>query len=822
MARIVEPSSEILVSDYLKCGGKSKGLIWLAKSEFLVPEFLTLVDFQKNTSKSDLVKNLQEILDFKKYPWLTNKVAVRSSATFEDGKSLSFAGIFDSVLNVTGFEELTQGILKVLESQSSERAQKYFQEHKINTEQSKMSVVIQRMLKPEWSGVAFACNPITGNNQQLWISVVPGIGEALVSGQVDALEYLVSEKNEILTQNEKAKDVLSQLHFLTELQQIIKKISDLKSSPQDIEWAFAENKLWILQTRPVTSHVLKKNSTFVFDNSNIQESYCGVTTPLTYTFASYGYHQVYDELMRLMNMSGSAIRQAEWRHRHLLGFVFGRVYYNINYWYEGLLYLPNFGRRKSEMEEMMGIEEPVDFIHNLEVSSIEKIKRLPQMLWLLAMMIYRFSKMDQLTKEFDEWFWKLYRYARLEKLYTLSDEELLYKLRDFQSRSLEKWGIPVLNDFLVMIQMGKIRRLIEISKLDFDVKSLMYQSDAELESIKPTLELHRLCQVIAKNENLLKFFQSQSRDCNLENIEILSPLIFKQIKIYIDLYGDRVMGELKLETITMKQNPQILLNLIQQYLNSNLHKKESVFSSAHKSQSLQSLPIKIRKSILKLQKAIAARELMRFHRTRSFGANRQMYLALGERWTKKNILKQKDDIFYLTRDEIFDFGFGRAVTQNLQALTQLRKDEAKYNETKQVDSQIKLYFPVGRGDQQEKEKITHITSDTYKGLGCSAGVVEGEVIFLKNHDEIQNISGKILLAERTDPGWTPLFALVKGIIVEKGSILSHSAVIAREVGIPAVVGIRKISSILKTGDQIRLDGSTGTIEILNQHNRGTK
>jgi pyruvate,water dikinase len=620
----------------------------------------------------------------------------------------------------------------------------------------------------------------------------------------------VDAEGKIHAQSSPAQKVPS---FLAELSAKVREISNLKGHPQDIEWAWADSKLWFLQVRPITSRTEKKSTIYVFDNSNIQESYCGVTTPLTFSFASLAYHKVYDELMKLMNMSPKEIEAAQWRHRHLLAYIHGRVYYNINSWYEGLQYLPHFGRRKEEMETMMGIEEPVDFIQNITLSKKEKLQRLGGMILLLAKTAYRFSQLPKMTQEFDQWFWHLYRSADLEKLSELNDFEILQKIARFQKDSLEKWGTPVLNDFRVMMLMGSVKRSLEKAKIQFDLKSLIYGT--EMESTKPTVELQEIAQKVGQNPVVQKIVLEVRGDQALRQIESVDPQMAAKIRDYIWKYGDRVMGELKLETITMKQDSEQFLMMLRGFLAAGLDKKTQLFSGGERSK-LQ-VGRRTKKQIDKLCAAIAGRELMRLHRTRSFGANRQMFLALGERWQAKGILTEARDIFFLTQDEIFDFGYGRGVTKSLSALVELRKSEQKIYEGQSVQSQMHFHFPVGQADQKTQVAAAvaaKTEGDTILGLGCSAGVVEGEVKWVTSPEDIADLSGKILLAERTDPGWTPLFAMVKGVIIERGSILSHSAVIAREMGIPAVVGVKNMTSRLQNGDKVRIDGSTGRISVL--------
>jgi len=822
---IVKRVSDITPSGFHLLGGKAKGLIWLQKQGFSVPEFLVIPgdhieqilpkdfsfdpeSYQKMILSENYAHFLENELKSLDPQWFSS-VAVRSSAIGEDGAADSFAGIHDSVLNVNGLEDLRKAIQKVMISAVSPVALKYREQRGQKENRILMSVVIQKMVKAQKAGVAFGYNPTTGDVREVWISYTDGLADKLVSGEIDAQEF-------VFRQNQKCEDSL-----LQEVGEITQKISQQKNFPQDVEWAHDGQKLWLVQARAVTAdiHTLSEEIT-VFDNSNIQESYCGVTTPLTFTYASMAYTRVYEQLMRLMKMSEDEIVEARWSIRNMLGYVEGRVYYNINNWYRGLLYMPSFGKRKEEMEDMMGLENPVEFIQNQDLSRWEKIKRLPRMIRLYIYMIYKFARMDHWVKDFDETFWSIYRTVDQRQLYKKNDFEIFNMIRFYQDKFLEKWGIPVLNDTKVMMAMGSVKRMLAKFNAEHDLKSIAY--GMEIESVRPTLEIHRLSKVVGNNKTLKDLFMATRGDHLIETLRVFYPEVHQQVETYIDLYGDRCMGELKLETVTIRQDPEILFSMIRNYLLNGLDQKENLFgihdtenavfqSVAAQMNSFKKWLFKIRTE--RLKKSIAQREMMRLHRTRNFGLMRSLYLELGKRWKSRKIIGNHRDIFYLTYDEIFEIGCGRMSTRGIQSLIAQRQQEAQIYEKSKPAPQVHVKFPPSFSQTKPSEPLKN-SSKTLKGLACSQGIVEGEVKFVRTPEDAQELSGKILLAERTDPGWTPLFAIIKGVIVERGSMLSHSSVIAREMGLPAVVSVPHVTSLLKDGDWIRLNGNDGTIEIL--------
>lgn len=284
------------------------------------------------------------------------------------------------------------------------------------------------------------------------------------------------------------------------------------------------------------------------------------------------------------------------------------------------------------------------------------------------------------------------------------------------------------------------------------------------------------------------------------------------------------MGELKLETITMRQDPSLFYDLLKNFVHSYAKSASKDINQTHSLSKSAILEIQgkmnfwqrlVFKRVLKSTvTTVAYREKMRLQRTRNYGLMREFYLALGEKWTQSCVLNDPRDIFFLTLNEIFEMNFGRNVTRSYKNLVQLRKQEQNEYQKESPKNQVHLPVPAGKGiaDQGAESAIVDVArQEHWSGLACSQGEIEGEIVVVESSSDTKNIQGKILVALRTDPGWTPLFALVKGVIIERGSILSHSAVISREMGIPAVVNIPAITKQLKTGDRVRLDGNSGRV-----------
>jgi phosphohistidine swiveling domain-containing protein len=217
-----------------------------------------------------------------------------------------------------------------------------------------------------------------------------------------------------------------------------------------------------------------------------------------------------------------------------------------------------------------------------------------------------------------------------------------------------------------------------------------------------------------------------------------------------------------------------------------------------------------------VRKGVKARENMRLARTRLFGLYRDIYRAAGARLHEARRLDDPEDIFYLTVEELEAYHEGTAVTVDLAALARLRKAEfARYQST-ELPNRFETRGAVYHGNRLRADSVSQGERDSriLRGAGCSAGVVEARLrIVLDPHGDL-SVNGQILTTMRTDPGWAPLFPTASGVLVERGSTLSHSAVVARELGLPAVVGVPNLLKIVRDGERVRLDGSAGTIERL--------
>ena len=800
-------------------GGKALGLLKLKKQGFRVPDFFILPAsafsrYLAQRSADSLLSEAQRaeiIARLDRWHWPEKGVAVRSSVAGEDGLDHAFPGMMDSFLNVRDEAHLWKAIEDVVNSAWSERALAYRKEKQI-TGAIIPAVVVQQQIDAEISGVVFTVNPVYPN--EMAIHTVAGLGMGLVGGELEPTEtYLDRSSGEVLHQEKRAQteqyvlanDGIKYLannrdgqlspSLLSELYQSCLRIEKQMGAPQDIEFCVANEQLYFLQARPITVPIATPT---VYDNSNIQESYCGVTTPLTFSFAQRAYATVYTQTMQVLGLPSSTIAAHHDVLSNLLGLVKGRIYYNINHWYRGLQLLPSFRQNKEDMERMMGLQEPVDFVADQRKSLLQKARMLPRLGMTLGRLLYRFSRLDQDVESFQSHFQQQFDRFYTRPLSDLSPRELWQQKEQLDQQLLYRWTTPIINDFYVMMKNGAaLRALKKTGVTNAEIALQEYLSgDLEIDSLKPTLELMALAQRAKKDKPLCDLLLDPPTDCHPQLAARFSGF-YADVQAYIHRYGDRTVGELKLETLTMRINPMVFYQYLRNYLSTDV-----TFDPSGASRTLPASAT-IRKKLVALKKGIQRREALRLERTRLFGMYRTLYILVGERFRQQGMLSEARDIFYLEESEIAPLIQSSAVFD--QTVIAERKRQGQRWEDEWVPSRVVVPSrPTLPSDSEENQ-------DYLRGEPCVPGKVSGEAIVIRRPDDDLAVKDKIICALRTDPGWAALFPVCRAVLIEKGSSLSHSVILLRELGIPTIINIPGLTHLVTSGTKIELDAGTGEV-----------
>jgi phosphohistidine swiveling domain-containing protein len=781
------------------------------------------------------------------------EIAVRSSAADEDSATHSFAGQLSSSLYVPSADEAARAVKQCWASAFSARALVYRREHGLDGGKVAVAVIFQQMLDPEASGVLFTCDPLTNTDDRYLVSAVYGVGEGLVSGALAADSYWVEAttgallQSEIVTKSQAVRrggmvpvdpslcevpvldaEARGRLHALGQ------RLMTLYHHPQDVEWAVCRGTLYVLQARPVTTlNSNLRGFPNLWDNSNIVESYGGVTLPLSFTFALKNYHGVYVQFCELLGVPQDVVKDMDAYLRNMLGSINGRVFYNLFNWYKLVGVLPGFKHNRQFMETMMGVRVA------LSPEIADRIRPHPSWdTWRgkvrqartgLAFLYYHVA-IQRIVDRFLADFRTQYQAFRALDYRRMPSDMIFGHYLAMDRAMLARWQAPIINDFLAMVHFGLLKRLTErwLSGLDANVQNDLLCGEGNLESAEPTRALITLA-AQASADPALRAFLLQTPPAEAYEALNQSPFttFFAQITDYIDRFGFRCMSEMKLEEIDLFTDPSFLFTCLGNYLRQGITDLSAY--EAHKGELRAGAETAVRRhlpwckrlvycwALTHARKSVRNRENTRFARTRAYGVARSMFQAMGEALASSGVLREPRDIFYLELDEIYGLHQGTLTVSNLPALVALRQQA--YAAYAAEEPQIRfltrgpVYWQNAFLTAPDHPDIQDGADYDLKGLPCCPGVVEGRVRVVLCPADAHALDGEILVAPRTDPGWVPLYPSCAGLLVERGSLLSHSAIVAREMGLPAIVGIAGLTRTLRTGMRVRMDGTAGTVTI---------
>ena len=768
--------------------------------------------------------------------------AVRSNFSTEDGGEHSFAGQFLTRLNVKRekVQEAVQevfasyaGSLEYKEKANRGKTEYYLKEQgkaekqknaerqenrekQESTEQKKAEVLvekvlIQEMLFPEKSGVLFTKNP-KGILSEMVVVLGQGLGDKVVEDQENVLTYhyfpgecLYQEGRGQSCMSEQAQESPGLALDEEELKTLFtlgERIERIFQKPMDIEFAIEKGKVYILQAREITTldmHLPVR----ILDNSNISESFPGICLPLSESFAGEMYSGIFTSLGR--RFLGKKVSSYKELFQRMVGGFSGRMYYEISSWYDILRLLPFSGKIIPVWQGMLGVS-------NEEISFSKKRPSFFLKCRIAILFCYYFFVSQRKMKELDSYFQE--RYASYsKKVDAEEDAKALYQIfLEMKEDLLREWDITLINDMVSFISTHLYGKKTAFS----------------LETMKPVRALSALKTVAGK-------YGLDSEEYRREK------------KSYIFAYGDRIVGELKLETRTYRTNEELLDRWILDSLETDSVEKDCEETSC----SGKASELKQRKSFLYrlAESSCNNREISRLHRTRCFGLMRRIVDKIGEKTIGF-------DVYYLSLNELKELLFsGKDFSLKIAREKELRKAFERLP----VLSRVKLLGKVdrdplageirvlsyesfkGKGDiegqigtpgkEEGNRKAGRIgqmenagkedgdsTPRVFFGRGVSKGIFRGEVLKIKSLQEVRatEAKGKILLSYSTDPGWFPYLNMAGGLITERGSLLSHSAILARELEKPAVVNIPNIMEELQSGDIVEIDGDLGICSVIKQ------
>ncbi len=798
-------------------------------------------------------------------------VAVRSSATAEDLPDMSFAGQQDTYLNILGDQALLEAVRNCWSSLWTARAIGYRERNHVSHEQAALAVVVQKMVESEAAGVLFTANPLSGLRSETVIDATYGLGEALVSGQVEPDHYVVDQGEEkITTRRLGAKAVAihglpgggtvveqeqhGQQQALPDeqilaLAQLGKAVAEQYGGPQDIEWAWAGGRLYLLQSRAVTSlfptpeNMPPDPLQVLFSFGAVQ----GLLDPIT---------PIGRDVLREMFVFGASLfglKKTRSTQRVLLA-AGERLWVNIT------TPMRNTVGRKILSGALSLVEPSV----NQALGVIWDDPRLQPQRKGFRPQAMREIATFLLPMGFNLFLNILYPAKRRRQIVDNS-EQVLLEMRDFCANHIQgdvyaRLGQQV--DLLSIFFSGYFRKtmLLFVSGVAAGMASLNIlrvlnqklpeaaqsggKSDKEnawpelvLEITRglpnnPTTEmdlaLWNIARTILHNPQMKVMFLEQESAALVKQYQAgtLPETAQHMIGDFLDRYGGRGLAEIDLGRERWLENPGHIFEMLSGYLQitDGPQAPDVVFTNSAQvaEAAVQRLASELRKTRFGWFKAhlarffarrvralLGIRESPKFFAVRMMGLLRQEFHKTGKELVTAGIIDQEDDLFFLDFDELK--ALSRREPGNWRALVaQHRADYQREQMRRQVP---RLLLSDGRAFY-EGMRAPQGSLNGLHGSPVSPGSVEGNVRVVLDPRQANLQPGEILVCPGTDPSWTPLFLTAGGLVMEVGGMMTHGAVVAREYGIPAVVGVDQATQRLKTGQRIRVDGSSGVIEVV--------
>ena len=763
--KFIYPFSEILSEIAAFCGGKVLSLAKLTEMKLPVPEgfVLTANAFLDGEIKPDALAELEELT-----AKLSDKhtYAVRSSALNEDGDNASFAGAYETVTDAAR-NDIIPAVNRVAKSADSLRVQRYAEN--TGSENSGIAVVIQQFVKPEFAGVVFTSDPISGSAAVMQGNYVKGEGEALVSGAKNAEQFSFNAIKYAYTGNSEFK------RFAKPLFKSCERIRNGYGKPMDIEWAVSGGKVYILQARPITTlrrvnhDKFEVNGSlageFLLSRTNVGEIFMQPVSPVTFS--------VLEIICEMMGMPC------------FIDNICGQPYANLSMICSLMVKIgfseKNAVKKLSEIagELPQGLEVP---LYPFDKKNLRRKMR--------ALLFTRKSKISRREKrEFNG------------KMSEIADN-LIAEIREIRDndallRFWEEKGQPFLRNAVRAIITGaNIFPLFGTKKKISDIcgeelaNELCSGGVGTLDSMKPLLLLE---DVIAGRI---------SRDD------------------YIKSCGHRHVNEMELAAPYPYENPDFPENIIEEHKKSGMNaqkmRAEQEFRQSEAAAKFKELfPRKAKwldKTLSRFKEANRAREDVRSKGVKIFCMMREFLLKAGE----LNALG--DDVFMLYFPEVMQLlKGGKSALANIPARRRTYAENLAYPPFPNLicgrfEPKKWLADEHARRDFYSEKDIGCVFSADIKGFAGAAGVVTGRVRVILSVDGAEELlPGEILCAPATNIGWTILFPRAAAIITDIGAPLSHAAIVAREFGIPAVVGCGNATTVLKTGDLVVVDGARGTV-----------
>lgn len=728
------------------------------------------------------------------------KIAVRSSINLEDGTLFSFAGQFKTVLNVSDFDGFATAVLECIASTYDQVALTYCLNNNIDCNLLRVNLIVQEMVNPDHAGVCFTINPLTGNEKEIMIESINGLGENLVQGTATPSSYKVNWYDPAITElNQIDVSSLKEASINIIVAEALK-IQRLYGYPVDIEWALKDDKLYILQARPMTA--IRFSTMNDWTNADLKDGGISseIATPFMYSLYERAFENTLSPYLKSVKIH-PPYEPEKWFTQFML-----YSYWNLSAAKDGVKKIPGFVER--EFDNDLGIEPQYEGKGHVTKTNLKSVVNGLQILLALKKSIR--NKISNAHTELARLEGILAKYREMD-FSALSDQEIV----TVAQKMVEDDYVRVEGTYFEMVYTNSNNTTLFKEFLDKKNKSgkidylNLIAGLQNISHLRPVYALWELSRSIRNSEHK-SYFMTNSAEEICANYKANSELPFSaEIDSLIEKYGYKSEKELQILVPNWNQNPMQVFTTLANFIDK--HDSESIILQNDKQYQLFQNELakvsskKVRNEILKHRKLLWLREEFRDTSSQMYDIIRTLFYEIGTRLVQRKIIPEVDDIFFLFPEEVLEL-----FNENSEHLETIRKNKIIFEGYRNFDRPNEIWV-----EQTTVSKKTNKSSKLLNGIACSSGIVEGVAFVAQSVSDAEEMpEGMIMVTKFTDPAWTVYFSKITGLITETGGMLSHGAIISREYGIPAILAVKDAVKLIKTGDKLRINGSDGSIEIL--------
>jgi pyruvate,water dikinase len=713
-------------------------------------------------------------------------VAVRSSATLEDLEGLSFAGQYATVLNVRDEAALMEAVETCWQAADQEGVLDYLSHGDLQGQKPRMGVVIQSMVQAAFAGVVFSRHPVAGHKGGMVVEAVPGSGENLVSGKETPVSARVARTGKILERSASSGGVHPPEHIWSRLAGMALLVEELfGGQPLDMEWALdSRDVLWLLQARPITSGRLETGKVPAGDWTRkvADDLWADRLTPFL------AEHMVQTSSRFDLTPTAKRLRIAV--PRPTLTVIDGFLYLNCHSLAAVLRLLP----RRFWTRPVRSLFPPGFDLESLEGPSFGRLALLCLRAAWLSIRVPRshpmlsFALTRSWLKRFRSRVGELEVRSGSDPIRTLEQVDMLLGLL---SELQERNQFPYM--YATVLTWGLHWLTVERGRMEESAFWSRLSAGADNVTVTMEREFEELAGLLRGDDHLRRLVRDHGPEDVLDRLPDRFRSCFND---FVHRYGSRARHRTLLVE-RWQEAPAEVLGLLAQTAGGGGGNLPAGLSRQRPDKGSP-----FRHPLFALARTyLDLREDLRFCLDRVLATLRLRLLELGRQSGLGN------RVFYLTREEISQVAHARMPLK--QALDMAGGREASFRRPARPARFVVDGRPVDGGDSTRK---------TLSGTGTSPGRIQGRARIVKEPSTADLRQGDILIAEHTDPGWTPLLRLVGAVVTEEGGMLNHCSIVARELGIPAVVGIEGATRRIGEGALVTVDGSAGAVHIVNEPN----